>query len=208
MVKRPRPLTTSGLTLLESAITEAQYPDENSRAFARQLYIHSLTYLLRGLPEELSSVEVASLHTALPVALQNHEEYKEPDTIEPNYLPTQPPSLVHRLLASGIVQLFVFFRVVLPYLRTVLHSAYQYERTHHLSERAFASGIAAADRIGRRGASLLDTVLSSGNGKMGGLLVGTIAWWIEGISGGINEGVGQGMAILGKQDSGPPLGRR
>ena len=207
MMKRPRPLTILGLTLLESAIAEAQYPDENSRVFARQLYIHSLTYLLRGLPEELSSVEVASLRTALPIALQNHEN-KEPDAIEPNHPPTQPPSLLHRLLASGIVQLFVFFRVVLPYLRTVLQSAYQYERTHHLSERAFASGIAAADRVGRRGAGLMDTLLSSGNGKMGGLLVATIVWWIEGISGGINEGVGQGMAILGKQDPSPPLGRR
>ena len=39
-------------------------------------------------------------------------------------------------------------------------------------------------------------VLGAGNGRVGGFILGALAWWVEGISGGIHEGLGEGMAIV------------
>lgn len=30
-----------------------------------------------------------------------------------------------------------------------------------------------------------------------GVLVSTVAWWVEGVSGGVCEGVGEGMKVIG-----------
>ncbi|MCJ1360205.1 MAG: hypothetical protein MMC33_010208 [Icmadophila ericetorum] len=180
-----------GLSLLESACAEAQTLGDGNKEFSRQLYIHSLTYLLRGLPNEMSNAEVASLQTALPGSLRIKAGSIEGQKDQPQR------SLLHRLLATGIVQLFIFFTFLLPYIKTFLQGAYRYERNHHISERVFAASVQTADTVGKKGSGAINTILKHDNGKVVGMLASTVAWWIDGISGGIHDGVGEGMAIMG-----------
>ncbi len=51
-----------------------------------------------------------------------------------------------------------------------------------------------ADRLGRKG---IDVCGKLGNGRMGELLVGSVAWWVEVFGGGVAEGVGEGMRAVG-----------
>ena len=62
--------------------------------------------------------------------------------------------------------------------------------------------------MGKRGLGIVGAVLNGGNGKVGALLAGTCAWWIDGISGGIHEGLGEGMAIIAAKDSQREVWRR
>ena len=110
--------------------------------------------------------------------------------------------MLHRLLASGIVQLFLFIAFVFPYMKLAMRSAYNYERSHHISERIFAAGLNLLDSLGRRGTSIAGIILYSGNGKVGHILVGSFAWWINSISGGIHDGIGEGMALMGVRQPG------
>ena len=56
------------------------------------------------------------------------------------------------------------------------------------------------DTVGRKGSGAVNTILKHDNGKVGGMLASAVAWWIDGISGGIHDGVGEGMAIMGVRD--------
>ena len=196
---------SSGLNLLESAISESQYPNSDNQAFARQLYINGLTYLLRGLPSQLSASESLSLQSALPGSLQAgvingvQTSSSNPSVLRSRSEPTR--SLLHRLLASGIVQLFLTLSFLLPHIKVLLRAIYRYERSHRLSERVFAASVDAVDGFGRRGVGVVDAILNSGNGRVGELLAACVAWWIEGISGGVKEGVDEGLIVLGMRGS-------
>ena len=195
----------TGFDLLQLAVAESQNQDDDSLAFARHLYLHAIAYLLRGLPNELTEAEKASLRAALPASLQH---LKVDDRSASTSTHQGHPSLLHRLLASGIVHLFLFTSFILPYLKLLLRNAYKYERTHHISERLFAAALDITDQMGKKGLGIVGAVLNGGNGKVGALLAGTCAWWIDGISGGIHEGLGEGMAIIAAKDSQREVWRR
>ncbi|MCJ1249286.1 hypothetical protein MMC30_006509 [Trapelia coarctata] len=190
-----------GMNLLGSAVTEAQYPDKDNQAFARQLYIHALGYLLQGLPPNLSEAEARTLQASIPASLHSDNTRRDGQVSSRITASPPAPSLLHRLLASGIVQLFIFFSFIVPYIKVCLGAAYRYERTHRVSERVFAAGVDLMDQVGQRSFGIAGSVMQIGNGKVGALMAGTCAWWIEGISGGIHDGVGEGMALMGAQET-------
>ena len=99
------------------------------------------------------------------------------------------PSVVHRLCASGIVQIFLFFQVFLPYLRHLIQLLYQFERTNHVSERVLATGMSVLDSVGKKGSDVLGIILRSGNGRMIQLVAAVSIWWIKEVSNGIQDGV-------------------
>jgi hypothetical protein len=105
-----------------------------------------------------------------------------------------PPSVLHRTLATTIVNLFLFVQFMLPYLKVLLQAAYQFERSHNISEKLFASGMDTVDGIGKigmkGGAALWGSGVALGLGEV-------VAWIAEGVSGGIQEGLGEGMARVG-----------
>ena len=193
-------LMPTGMNLLGSAVTEAQYPDQENQIFARQLYIHAIGYLLQGLPPDLSEAEASTLQASMPPSLRVDDTRRDGQASSGTTTSPQTPSLLHRLLASGIVQLFIFFSFVIPYIKLWLGVAYRYERSHRVCERLFAAGVDLMDQVGKRSFGIVGTVMQIGNGKVGALMAGICAWWIEGISGGIHDGVGEGMALVGAQE--------
>lgn len=192
-----------GLNLLSLAVEESSTISQDARfgnaSFARQVYLHALTYLLRALPSDMSTEEQLSIRSALPLGV-----------VEPLGLDINPgysanivspasdqPSLLHRTLASTIVQLFVLFQFMLPYLKYLLSAGYQYDREHKISEKLFSQGIETVDSLGKTGMSLTTAIYGMGDGKVGQMITHTAAWLVEGITGGIHEGVGEGMVIIG-----------
>lgn len=106
-------------------------------------------------------------------------------------------SYLHRLLASSIVQFFLIVQFLLPYIRILLRQVYHYERSHRIMERLVTATLDAADSLGKGSVSLGSTVLRLNEGKVGTAFTNVAAWWVEGVAGGIYEGVGEGMMILG-----------
>jgi hypothetical protein len=113
------------------------------------------------------------------------------------------PSLLHRMLASTIVQMFILFQFVLPYLKYLLSAAYQYEREHKISEKVLTQSIETVDTIGKRSLSITGAIYGMGDGKVGQIITDVATWFVEGITGGIHEGVGEGMVIMGARRSSP-----
>jgi hypothetical protein len=195
---------TPGLNLLSLAVEESstisQDPRFGNASFARQLYLHALAYLLRALPTDMSTEEQLSIRGALPpgvvepLRLDVNSGYNS--HMNASISPDQP-SLLHRTLASTIVQLFILFQFILPYLKYLLSAAYQYDREHKISEKVLSQGIETVDSLGKRGMSFTTAVYGMGDGKVGQMITQTAAWFVEGVTGGVHEGVGEGLVIIG-----------
>lgn len=59
------------------------------------------------------------------------------------------------------------------------------------------TGIEAADVMGKRGVDVVRAVLWRRDRRVGDLLIGGMWWWVDGIWGGVQEGLGVGMARIG-----------
>lgn len=184
----------------------SQDPSLGNAGFARQLYLHALTYLIQALPSDLTTEEQLSLRSSLPQGVVEplHLElngYAQPAGTSPG----SQPSLLHRTLASSIVQLFIFLQFILPYFKYLLSAAYQYDREHKISEKVLSQGIETVDSLGKTGLSLTGAIYGMGDGRVGQIITETAAWFVEGVTGGIHEGVGEGMVIMGapRRPSGP-----
>ena len=206
-----RPLTEIGLSLLVRSFQESSIltnaSDHSSRFFSRQLYVHALTYLLRGLPDDLSSEEQMSICSALPKPIiQSAQVAVRPSGVTQQNLSYDKfmsrdcniqPSILHRILATCIIQTFLLLQLLLPYVRLLAYSAYRFERENRLSERMFSSTINTIDEIGKRSLRYTDAVCKLNDGRVGDALTVFVSWWIREIAGGVHEGLIEGMVILG-----------
>jgi len=195
-----------GLSLLSLSFDESstisQDPRFGNATFARQLYIHSLTYLLRALPSDLSTEEQLSVRNALPAGLVEPPQPERNTALPASSSYSQnPPSLLHRTLASTIVQMFILFQFILPYLKYLLTSAYQYEREHKICEKVLSQSIDTVDVLGKQSLSVTSAIYGMGDGKVGQAIMDAATWFVEGVTGGIHDGLGEGMVIMGAKRS-------
>lgn len=140
-----------------------------------------------------------SIRGALPEGVVEPLHFGPNPAYGPRSFPAdqQEPSLLHKTLASTIIQIFIFIQFILPYLKYLLSTAYAYDREHKISEKILASSIETVDGIGKTSVELMGAILGMGDGKVGQVITETAAWFVEGVTGGIHEGVGEGMAIIG-----------
>lgn len=185
-----------GINLLEAVVAEARDPDSRDSALTRQQYIHTMAYLLHGLPQDLTQHEATTIEQALPVVLQASSNEDRGPLLEGL---SGTRSFPRRILATGIVQLFLLFQLFLPYLQLLLRNAYQYDRTHRITERVAAASVSALDSMGKKGIEIFGAILRSGNGRGIQVLAAFSVWWIKEVSSGIHEGVENCVGIADKR---------
>ena len=191
--EKSRLTTTAGINLLDTAVAEAQVPQPRNQAFSRKLYVHALVYLIQALPSDLCDAEIVCIDDALSHGLQRSRQHNPP----PSQIHQHRPSFLRRFLASAIIQLFVLFQLLLPYIRYLLHTAYRFERTHQISEKVFATSIKTGERFGRLWWDIIQGLSKLPDEKLAAMLASILLWWVQGISGGIQEGIGEGLSIIG-----------
>lgn len=177
-------MTSLGSELLQIALAESQFQDPQTRVLTRQLYINAASYVLQGLPDDLNEQEVVQLRGALP------HQIGESFGTEPSRTLVQKPSILHRGVATSILLLCIMFRMALPYLQYFLAQAYDYERTHHVTEQALAVSMSTAESLGKRSIGIAGVAMDNK------FIIGTITYCVEGICGGLNDGLGQGMRAI------------
>ena len=175
---------TTGLNLLQIAFNESQGAVHQDQGFSRQLYIDALSYLLRGLPPDLSQQEVYSLRRALPAQIDKASIENTPLRDKAS------PSLLHRGLASSVILLCLLVRLLSPYIKYIVATAYRYERTHHITEKIFTSSISTADSLGKKGIELASSALGHE------VVMEGLAYCVDGIRGGLVEGLGEGLKLI------------
>ena len=129
------------------------------------MYVHALTYLLRGLPPGLTLDERRALSASMPDILQHHScsHALSTTSLTGKELSTNvgPPSLLHRaayLVTLGMIALVTFIG---PILLSIFSLCIAYAQHYELRQRvssvciAFAALILAqCQAVGRKGISL------------------------------------------------------
>ena len=195
---------SQGATLLSLATQEADSPSHHS-LLSRRMYIDSVGYLLQGLPVDLTKQEEASLWYSLPPSLatmpfadnqpvdrMGHDQ----DCPDPSAM-VSDPSVLHRAVACLTLYVLLLVYSILPYIQLLLQHAYQYDRKHKISHRLFAKGASTVDLLGKQTLLLAVTVCAMNGGKVGEAMKDVGTWWVQGVSGGVYDGVGEGMHVLG-----------
>lgn len=170
-------------------------------------------YLLDALPSDLTAEESAMLQYRLPDNVKSSivtSSQPYATQLEASMSPRAIPparSYLHRLLASIIVQIFLLARFLLPYFRLLLRQAYEYERSHRITQRIVMTTLDAADELGKKSVDIGSAVCRFNQGRVGVAVANLASWWVEGIAGGIYEGVGEGMMHMGILRQGLELDR-
>lgn len=177
-----------GFNLLKLALSESTSLTLTNAPLARHLYIHSLTYLLRALPPDLTKYERISVEAALPREIIDHQDLHQPKL----RTEIRPTSFLHRILASTIVHLFILFQLILPYILTLLSITWQYQNQHQIISKLMSSCV-------ELGIGVSEAMKGLGDTKIGDKLITAVQWLIEGIIGGIGEGL---IEALGRKNAG------
>jgi hypothetical protein len=154
---------------------------------------------LRGLPVELSNEEKISIWSALPddiveiASLEATKRQFAKDERSSTNIVIEEPSVIHRLLADIILQVFILLRFLMPHMRYLVVALYGFERQYRICERVFASSLNTMDGVIR----VSHSVGKMSDGKVGQIMSDFMVWWVRGITGGIQEGVGEGLAVIG-----------
>ena len=85
----------------------------------------------------------------------------------------------------------------LPYVIVLLRLAARTEREYKVSQNVVNAGIGIANAIGASGVRITSSLCNMGDGRVGHALVDTAAWAVEGLTGGLAEGVGEGLVLVG-----------
>jgi hypothetical protein len=159
-----------------------------------------LVYLLDALPPDLNGEETTMIqrHIPEPVKATLTTYPHQPRYLDgnPKFNP-HPRSYLHKALASTIVQLFILLRFILPYAKLLAQQLYEYERTHRITQRVLTTTLDAADGLGKGSVNIGAAFCKLNEGRVGAALSNLAAWTMEGVAGGIYEGVGEGMMHLG-----------
>ena len=147
-----------------------------------------MTYLLQGLPPDLTDQEVYHLQSALPKALNSV------DCIEASTNEQRVPSVLHRSVAKMVISLCLLVRLILPWIKHLLALAHSYERTHHMTGQALAASMTTVDSVGRRSMGIARTAMNNQ------LVMETVTYCIDGVCGGLNEGLGESIKAIEARD--------
>lgn len=197
-----------GLALLSLASQEASVLRRSPHLVRRQ-YIDGAACVLRGLPSDLSAEEELCLQEALPQFMttpdpEGNEVISRPRSsrgdIQRHPASATQRSTLHRCVAAATVYMFLVIAFLTPYIQLLLRQAYQFDRRHRISERALAQSVIAADTMGRQTIMIAQRVCSLNDGKVGEAMKGVGVYCVQGFSGGVYDGVGEGMHALGLRD--------
>lgn len=188
----------TALLLLSKACTRAQHPDskpENTRA----LIVDANKWLLRSLPDHLEPGELEEIEEVLPMGLHNPDRISRRQArVQSSASQPDKRSWLRRAIAFSILQTSLLVALIIPYLACLINTCYRLERRNHITERFLTGGIDITNVVGESGMEVKDAMVRLGRGRLANAVVHTGGWIFESVIGGVSDGAGEGVAIVGQ----------
>jgi hypothetical protein len=102
------------------------------------------------------------------------------------------------MIAAVILQLCLLIQFLVPYLRGLAIYLAAIEREQRIGDRLFKSSLRATEALVRLG----HRICEMDEGRVGVALEDVMVWWIRGIAGGLRQGLGDGLLVLGDEIGG------
>ena len=161
-----------------------------SPSFERKAYIDGVSYLLKALPQDLDESELAAIRRSLPKTMEEQNGQGRLTNGPEN------PNLLHRSIQRVVVKIFILLHLIMPYVIFFFRQAAQLERKYKVSENVVGQAMDLANAFGRGSVTLSGAIFNMGDGKVGQALASACSWALEGVAGGLSDGVGEGLAAV------------
>ncbi|KIX03181.1 uncharacterized protein Z518_06733 [Rhinocladiella mackenziei CBS 650.93] len=174
-------VAATGVRLWVTAKTQAEQGGEPTAL--RSMHIDALRYMHMALPSDLTPLEIESLRASMsPQLIFRSAEITDVQA-------RRSPNILRQGVAQAICWLFAGFLFVLPFIMTFLNRILQFERQHQVTERVIANGLDLTTTLGERSLLWQKALIRVKNGRVGGACIDAGSWFLEGIIGGVNDGI-------------------
>ncbi|CAK7268830.1 hypothetical protein SEPCBS57363_003293 [Sporothrix epigloea] len=202
----------NGFRTLQNALREAGDPDRVPE-LERQIYVESIAYLLRGLPNDLREREISQLRSAAPDGLLDMQEYPFPGAAMPveqlgvygSVLPPgasiSPPgqlygkthakkrSLPHIATHWLVTKIYTLILLLIPLAVSFARWVIEMERKYRVPEAALSCATAGLLMLYRNSIELYVAVCDMGDGSVGRALDDSTVYLTNGVVAGFREAV-------------------
>ncbi|KAI1105854.1 hypothetical protein F4804DRAFT_330939 [Jackrogersella minutella] len=185
---------TQGSYLQHSASRETE-----DLVFARKSYIDGVAYMLKALPDDMDDYETSIIRRALPKSCSQVDTDKQIGVglDRPGWLPSDRAKTFLHSTVQGFVTGFVLFAyLLLSFLSTVIRAGAHYERQYNISQHVVSSGFVFATAVGKQSGALSEKISAISDGRLGKVMSDLVAWTIESVAGGVQDGIGQGLLLI------------
>lgn len=166
--------------------------DNTDASYVRQMYIQGLSFLLRGLPQDMTVDEQILVKGALPHQVLQPLQITKIDDSSPEQVPLlESRSLLQRALSSSIVQGYVVARAIVPRVASISTKVYKFEQDHKIKTNAAVSDVIMANQMDRSGLVLGGKLLQLADALAGGIAKSAALWCVHGVAGEVQDGVCQ-----------------
>ncbi|KAF2830555.1 hypothetical protein CC86DRAFT_463835 [Ophiobolus disseminans] len=186
-----------GVVTLEQAHRQATIPSDDyiMATIIRSQYVHSVTLLLRSLPSRLTSAELMGLHDAIPKSvLELHDKAPQaaiPVQVNRNTQGAPERTLLWRITAWLVFQLFLLMQMLLPYVKLLLGHVARFENEHQVTRRVFNTGVAFGGGFSRECWRVSRAVCQMHDGALGDVVSDAVVYCAESIGGGVQQGLAE-----------------
>ncbi|KAI2469385.1 hypothetical protein F4781DRAFT_394608 [Annulohypoxylon bovei var. microspora] len=165
-------------------------------AFARKSYIDGVAYMLKALPDDIDDYELSVIRRALPNSFQQFQTDRQIEA-GPKWLPSNRAKTFLHSTVQGFVSGFVLFAyLLLSFLSAVIRTGAHYERQYNISQHIVSSSFVLATAVGKQSGALSEKIGAISDGRFGKVLSDLIAWTVESVAGGVQDGIGQGLLLI------------
>lgn len=106
-----------------------------------------------------------------------------------------PRSMVHRLVQSIVLNIFLLLHFLLPYIIVMLKSAASVERKYKISEAIVGRSRDCFTAAGRSCAHVAEVAFKTNDGRVGQGVSTIFMWTVEEVTRGISDGIGEGLLV-------------
>lgn len=184
-----------GLALLNMAMRgESSTKDPLNR----RLYIDGISYILRGLPDDLTSEEAMVLRNAAPAVLipGPHQESTVQQHPSQPQQPTEPPTLLRRTISTATFYTLLLLTLLLPYLQALFTALYALDARHNFSARFLAQTTILLRLLAAQALAILAIAWGANDGALRHACRDFGVWVLRDVCGGMDEGVGRAVTRL------------
>lgn len=193
-----------GLALLNIAL-RSQPTTATNDPLNRRLYIDGISYILRGLPSDLTPEEALVLRAAAPpdllppaapasnetdLALQHQAKNH---ASQPN---NEPASLLHRSISTLTFYTLLIITLALPYLQTLFATLYALDAKHHFSARFLTQTSLLLRLLAAQVLAVAAMAWGANDGALRHACRDFGVWVLRDICGGVDDGVGRAVVGL------------
>ena len=194
-----------GHALLARSVRLSSHPSQDAR-LSRSLYVDGMTYLLRGLPVQLTAEERTRLHSAASPQLVPRLEFEgasAPRSLSGEEGPAtlREVSQLQRAVAGIVGWLMLLVHFVLPYLQLFAQEAYRYDRKYKISDRVLEMSIAAADGLGRQAVVTANRLAEMSNNRVLESFQSLCTYSVHSLICGVSDGLTQGFDAINQREN-------